>query len=190
MPPVTAERSPPELADDRRGFAGDGRLVHRGHALDDVAIGGDQVARLDKDDVALFQLDSRDRRDLVMVARIGKLLGDHIRLGGPQARGLRLAAALGHRFREVREQHREPEPQDDLERKAVMAGPVTMSRRKSTVVSAATTSTTNITGFLTISRGSSLAKDAPMAGTRILGSVIVAVADRLDFETGDIQFDP
>ena len=111
-----------ELADNRRGFAGDRGFVHRGHAFDDVAIGWDQVARLDKDDVALFQLDRRDRRDLVMVARIGKLLGDHIRLGRPQARGLRLAAALGHRFREVREQHREPEPQDDLEREAVMAG--------------------------------------------------------------------
>ena len=31
------------LADDRRRFAGDGRLVHRGDALDDVAVTGDQT---------------------------------------------------------------------------------------------------------------------------------------------------
>ena len=40
------------------------------------------------------------------------------------------------------------------------------------MVSAATTSTTNITGFFTISRGSSFAKAARMAGTTILGSSI------------------
>src|SRR3984885_7491941 len=50
--------------------------------------------------------------------------------------------------------------------------PVTTSRRKITVVSAATTSTTNITGFLTISRGSSLAKAEPIAGKTIFGSSI------------------
>src|SRR6185437_2950697 len=54
-----------------------------------------------------------------------------------------------------------------------LAPPVTRSRRKMTVVSAATTSTTNITGFLTISRGSSLTKADLIAGTRIFGSSIV-----------------
>ncbi len=48
--------------------------------------------------------------------------------------------------------------------------PSTRSRRKRTVVSAATTSTTNMTGFLAIARGSSFLNDAPMAGTRMLGS--------------------
>ena len=61
---------------------------------------------------------------------------------------------------------------------------------KSTVVSAATTSTTNITGFFTISLGSSFLKESPIAGIRIFGSVIVAVAVRLDFDAGDIQFAP
>src|SRR4029077_14812921 len=51
--------------------------------------------------------------------------------------------------------------------------PVTRSRTKMTVVSAATISTTNITGFLTISRGSSLTKADEIAGTRIYGSSIV-----------------
>src|ERR1700678_219806 len=53
-----------------------------------------------------------------------------------------------------------------------LSPPVTRSRRKITVVSAATTSTTNITGFLTISRGSSLTKAEPIAGTTIFGSSI------------------
>ena len=49
--------------------------------------------------------------------------------------------------------------------------PFTQSRMKITVVSAATTSTTNITGFFIIKRGLSLAKAEPIAGTAILGSV-------------------
>src|SRR6266567_8073851 len=58
------------------------------------------------------------------------------------------------------------------------APPVTRSRRKITVVSAATISTTNITGFLIISRGSSLTKDARIAGTTILGSSIAETEAR------------
>src|ERR1700756_782057 len=50
--------------------------------------------------------------------------------------------------------------------------PVTSSRRKITVVSAATTSTTNITGFFIINRGSSFVTDEPMAGITIFGSSI------------------
>src|ERR1700733_4517105 len=56
--------------------------------------------------------------------------------------------------------------------------PVTRSRRKITVVSAATTSTTNITGFLIISRGSSLAKAEPIAGNTIFGSSIAETGTR------------
>src|SRR3984957_1059236 len=52
------------------------------------------------------------------------------------------------------------------------APPVTRSRMKITVVSAATTSTTNITGLLIITRGSSLRNDEPMAGSTIFGSSI------------------
>src|SRR4051812_17578139 len=48
--------------------------------------------------------------------------------------------------------------------------PPKRSRISSTVVSAATTSTTNMTGFLTIVRGSSFANEAQIAGTTILGS--------------------
>src|SRR5262245_34735311 len=48
-----------------------------------------------------------------------------------------------------------------------------------TVVSMVTTSTTNMTGFFIITRGSSLRKAAPIAGIRIFGSVKVAEVDRL-----------
>src|SRR5882757_5561564 len=56
--------------------------------------------------------------------------------------------------------------------------PVTRSRRKITVVSAATTSTTNITGLLIISRGSSLTKDEAIAGITIFGSSIAETGTR------------
>src|SRR5438445_12850 len=57
--------------------------------------------------------------------------------------------------------------------KARPSPPITRLRRKITVVRAATISTTNITGFLIISRGSSLTKADLIAGTRIPGSSIV-----------------
>jgi hypothetical protein len=47
-----------------------------------------------------------------------------------------------------------------------------------------------MTGFFTISRGSSFLNESAMAGIRIFGSVIVAVTDRLDFDTGDIYLGP
>ena len=42
----------------------------------------------------------------------------------PQRFGLRLAATFGHGFGEIGEQHREPQPQDDLEGKAEMLAAV------------------------------------------------------------------
>ena len=45
--------------DDRRRLAGDGRFVDRGDALDDLAVGGDQVVGLADDDVSLVQLGGR-----------------------------------------------------------------------------------------------------------------------------------
>ena len=56
VPPVTGGAVAATLADDGRGFAGDRRLVHRGDALDDLAIAGDQVARLHQHQVAFAQL--------------------------------------------------------------------------------------------------------------------------------------
>ena len=49
------------LADHRRRLAGDGRLVDRGDALDDLAVAGDQLAGLDDHQVALAQRRPRTR---------------------------------------------------------------------------------------------------------------------------------
>ena len=56
--------------------------------------------------------------------------------------------------------------------------PVKTLRMKMTVVNAATTSTTNITGFLTITLGSSFTKAEPIAGTTILGSSMADTGTR------------
>ena len=58
--------------------------------------------------------------------------------------------------------------------KPICSPPVSRSRRKIIVVRVATTSTTNITGFLIIRRGLSFWNAWPMAGTRM------AVSSRLD----------
>ena len=114
VPPVTALRSPP-LTDDRGRLAGDRRLVHRRDALDDLAIGRDHFSRPDDDEVAL-RSSVRDRADSVFrrapqpLARVCS-----VRLA---VVGLRLAATLRHRFREVGEEHGEPEPERQLEDEA------------------------------------------------------------------------
>ena len=96
------------LADDRRGLAGDRRLVDRCDALDDLAVAGDELAGRD---------DARRRR-----ARAGRSATSTIEPSSRRTRatrlrarlaqrvGLRLAAPLGHRLGEVGEQHGEPEP--------------------------------------------------------------------------------
>src|SRR6185437_784865 len=55
---------------------------------------------------------------------------------------------------------------------------VTRSRTKITVVNKATISTTNITGVLTINRGSSFANAEPIAGSTIFGSSIAETGTR------------
>ena len=110
------------LADHRSGLAGDRGFVHGGNTLDHIAIRWDQIARLDEDDVAGLQSHRGHKVVALAVFRIRKLLGDDIRFRGPKAGGLGLAAPLGDGFREIRKQNREPEPEDDLEREAVVAG--------------------------------------------------------------------
>ncbi len=51
------------FADDRRGFAGDGRLVDRRDALDDVAVGRNEFAGRNHHDVAGAQLGAADLLD-------------------------------------------------------------------------------------------------------------------------------
>ena len=94
------------LADHGRRLAGDRRLVDRADAFDDLAVGRDDLAGLDDDDVAALQL---GRRHLAAVAqaRVGG------RAGRAQRARLRLAAPLGDRLGEVREEHGQPEPDRD-----------------------------------------------------------------------------
>ena len=107
------------LADDRGRLAGDGALVHRCGAHDDLAIGGDLLACRHVEQVLLLQnrrthlvgLQAEELSRIVHVMALRhqalvELVRDHIALGGAQRVGLRLAAALGERLREVREQHR------------------------------------------------------------------------------------
>ncbi len=63
--------------------------------------------------------------------------------------------------------------------KPMPAAPETRSRSSSTVVSMVTTSTTNMTGFLIIFRGSSLRTISGSAGSRTAGSSIEATGIRL-----------
>ena len=122
MPPVTAERSPPLSADHRRRLAGDGSLVDRSDAVDHLAVRGDDVACLHQHDVA--DLETRARHPLVL-RTVGAGEELRLRLGtcAPERFRLRLAAALRHRLGEVPEEHREPEPEVDLEGEAQVGMP-------------------------------------------------------------------
>ena len=52
VPPVTEEKSPPASRITGARFAGDRGFVHRGDALDHLAVARDDVAGLDQHDVA------------------------------------------------------------------------------------------------------------------------------------------
>jgi hypothetical protein len=98
------------FADHRRRFARDRAFVDRGDTLDHLAVDGHQVARLDQDVIPFAQVGGGAGQPGGAVLRQGQLLGRHALLQAAQRRRLRLAAAFGQRFREVREQHREPQP--------------------------------------------------------------------------------
>ncbi len=99
------------LADDGGGLAGDRRLVDARDALDDVTVAGDDVAGLADDEVADLQFRAGDL--LLGPAVLGETTGDRVGLGLAQRVGLCLAAALGDGLREVREDHRQPQPGAD-----------------------------------------------------------------------------
>ena len=109
VPPVTAERSPP----DSRMTGADSPVIADSSTLAmpsiDVAVGRDQLARGDDDLVA--------RRSAALgtssTARPAAPVRDRLGACPAERRRLRLAAALGHRLGEVREEHREPQPGRD-----------------------------------------------------------------------------
>ena len=91
------------LADHRGRFARDGAFVDRRQALDDLAVGGDGVARDALEQVALLQFGTADdvRLSVGFDAFGGGLLA-----GFAQRVGLRPAAGLGDGLGEVGEEHR------------------------------------------------------------------------------------
>ena len=117
VPPVTADRSPPDSRMTGADFAGDRRLVDGGHAFDHLAVGGDDVAGLHQNHLTWAKLFGRRGHD-----KPSPLIDDELGLGLlaglAQARGLRLAAPFGHGFGKIGEQDGEPQPNDDLKRKA------------------------------------------------------------------------
>ena len=106
VPPVTADRSPPAS----RITGADSPVIADSStepdALDHLAVGRDDLARLDDHHVPPLEL-GRGNLAAVLKAR------ERRRARRPQRVRLRLAAALGDRLGEVREQHRQPEPDRD-----------------------------------------------------------------------------
>ena len=99
------------LANNRRGFASDRGFVDRGDALDHFAVAGNYFARLDHHDVVAAQR-RRRHHDLLALLDLTRL---RFRAGLAQIIGLSLAAPFGHRFGEIGEADREPQPQSDLQ---------------------------------------------------------------------------
>ena len=120
VPPVTAERSPP----DSRITGADSPVIADSSTLAmpsiDLAVAGDHLAGRD---------DARGRRrascelGTSSIVAVGQPpAGDRLGARLAQRVGLRLAAALGHRLGEVREQHGEPQPGGDAAGEHVRLG--------------------------------------------------------------------
>ena len=145
MPPVTALRSPP-----------DSRITG---ALSPVITDSSTVAmpsitspspgiRSPASQTTTSPARSVDAGTCSILPAAVRRLGQRIRFGLAQAVGLGFAARFRHGFGEIGEQHREPQPERDLQaRSRFRLRRSNMSRIRNTVVSAAPTSTTNITGF-------------------------------------------
>ena len=99
----------------------------------------------------------------LLLAAVAQAAGDGVLAGFAQAVGLGLAAALGDGLGEVGEQHGEPEPEGQLGDEAALGR---AQVKMPTVVSTAPTIVTNMTGFLTISRGSSFGTSRRWPGRR------------------------
>ena len=108
------------LADDGRRLAGDRRLVDRADAFDDLPVGRDDLARLDDDDVAAPQLGRRDLLELRPASR--RSASVVVARGARSASACALPRPFGDRLGEVREQHRQPEPDRDHADEPEIAG--------------------------------------------------------------------
>ena len=97
--------------------------------------------------------------DLAVVS--AEAIGNGLRARLAQGVGLRFAAAFRHGFREVGEQHGEPQPQRDLQVEPEM---LLVARSAARVVMTLPTSTTNMTGLPIMCRGSSLSRSPRWRG--------------------------
>ena len=116
VPPVTrAADVGARLLEDGGGLARDGRLVDVRHALDDVAVAGNDLAGPDHDDVAATQSRRTDLLEAAVRDGGGRVVSERVRR---RRRRLCPPASLGDRFGVGGEQDREPQPQRDLELEA------------------------------------------------------------------------
>jgi hypothetical protein len=101
------------LPDHRRGFASNRGLVDRRHAFDHLAVRRDIVARFHQDNIADLQTGAGYKPVglVITLQQLGLTIGARFL----QRFRLCLAAALCDGFSEVGEQHREPQPQNNLE---------------------------------------------------------------------------
>src|SRR5581483_4019572 len=99
------------LTYDGSGFASNGRFVHGCYALDDLPIGWNELARRDQHEVSGLELRAGN---LLEIAIRREQVCNRLRTRLAQRVSLRLAAAFGHGFRKIREQHGEPQPKCDL----------------------------------------------------------------------------
>ena len=100
------------FANDRRRFAGDGRFIDARDAFDDIAVGRNDIAGFANDGVAFLQIGCRN---FLFAARCASRRAIVVVRCFAQRGGLRLAATFRHRFREVGKEHREPEPERELQ---------------------------------------------------------------------------
>ena len=166
VPPVTAERSPP----DSRMTGADSPVIADSSTEPTPSMISPSAGMISPAETTTtsprLQL---GRRHVLEPAAVRPAVRDRRRAGGAERVGLRLAAALGDRLGEVREQDRQPEPEGDhahepeLRRTALARG----RGRRSTVVITLPSSTMNMTGFLTCSRGSSFGNESRIAARTI-----------------------
>ena len=115
VPPVTAERSPP----DSRMTGADSPVIAASltEAMPSITSPSDGIMSPASTSTTSPTLSSvLGHQPIVLrIACLGQQLGLGLGALAPQRVGLRLAAAFGDGLGEIREQHGEPQPQDDLE---------------------------------------------------------------------------
>ena len=146
VPPVTAERSPPDsriTGADSPVIADSSTVAMPSTTSPSLGITSPAV------DDALVADVERGARDLLDRAVGAPAVGDGLGPRLAQRGGLRLAAAFGHRLGEVGEQHREPQERRRPGRRTRSRSSSTSprSRKNRIVVSTTPTPTTNITGL-------------------------------------------